>query len=341
MSKIKNKSFLPALLVVCIVMAHIASAQVRWQNVDSAFGNIPEGFHVFASNDSLDNMPFRAFYAVADLKSKGLNFTMDTTHQRRLTPLQFFEKNNTPLLVVNTTFFSFATNQNLNLVIKKGKMLGFNIHSLPGRGKDTFTYRHVFNGAIGISKNRKADVAWVYSDSFHKFPLASQQAVAFRKDSTQYISYEDVRSMKFSNGHAPYAMRPYPKLSHNFNKWKMETAAGGGPVLIQGGEINVSNNEELKFNGKAINDKHPRTLMGYTADNKLIVMVVEGRNPGVADGVTLTQAAQLLKDVGCIEALNLDGGGSSCMLINGRETIRPSDKAKQRPVPAVFIIADK
>jgi exopolysaccharide biosynthesis protein len=38
------------------------------------------------------------------------------------------------------------------------------------------------------------------------------------------------------------------------------------------------------------------------------------------------------------EALNLDGGGSSCLLVMGRETIKPSDKEGQRPVPGVFII---
>ncbi|HKO81064.1 MAG TPA: phosphodiester glycosidase family protein, partial [Chitinophagaceae bacterium] len=66
----------------------------------------------------------------------------------------------------------------------------------------------------------------------------------------------------------------------------------------------------------------------------------EGRNPGIAEGVTLVQLAQIFKDLGCWEALNLDGGGSSCMLVSGKETIKPSDK-KQRPVPAVFIIKRK
>ena len=69
-------------------------------------------------------------------------------------------------------------------------------------------------------------------------------------------------------------------------------------------------------------------------------MVVEGRNPGKAEGVSLRQLAALLKDIGCYEALNLDGGGSSCMLVNGKETIKVSD-AGQRPVPAVFIIRSK
>jgi exopolysaccharide biosynthesis protein len=71
----------------------------------------------------------------------------------------------------------------------------------------------------------------------------------------------------------------------------------------------------------------------------LIILVVEGRNPN-AGGATLLQEAQILKDLGCVEALNLDGGGSSCLLINGKETIKPSDK-KQRAVPAVFIIQNK
>ena len=121
----------------------------------------------------------------------------------------------------------------------------------------------------------------------------------------------------------------------------MREAIGGGPVVVQQGEVRVSNNEELKFAGKAINDRHPRTAMGYTSNNELVFLVVEGRNPGKAEGVTLPQEAMLLQSLGCVEALNLDGGGSSCMLINGKETIRPSDKEGQRAVPGVFMIQYK
>jgi exopolysaccharide biosynthesis protein len=55
----------------------------------------------------------------------------------------------------------------------------------------------------------------------------------------------------------------------------------------------------------------------------------------------LQQEAKILLDLGCYEALNLDGGGSSCMLVNGKETIKPSDKEGQRPIPGVFIIRAK
>jgi exopolysaccharide biosynthesis protein len=121
-------------------------------------------------------------------------------------------------------------------------------------------------------------------------------------------------------------------------KWKMQTAIGGGPALIHHGVVRITNNEEMMFTGKAQHDRHPRTAMGYTADGKLIIMVVEGRNQGVAEGASLIHLAEMLKELGCVEALNLDGGGSSCMLVNGKETIKPSDKEGQRPVPAVFMI---
>jgi len=120
----------------------------------------------------------------------------------------------------------------------------------------------------------------------------------------------------------------------------MQTTVGGGPVLVQTGQIKITNNEELRFAGKAINDKHPRTAMGYTKDNRLIILVVEGRNPKAA-GATLPQLAEIFVHLGCWEALNLDGGGSSCLLVNGKETIKPSDTGGQRPVPAVFIIKSK
>ena len=118
----------------------------------------------------------------------------------------------------------------------------------------------------------------------------------------------------------------------------MITAIGGGPVLLQAGEIKITNEEEFRFSGKAIEDKHPRTAMGYTKNNKLIILVIEGRNPGIAAGATLKQEAIIFKDLGCWEALNLDGGGSSCKLENGKATIKVSDKEGERPIPAVFII---
>lgn len=323
-------------LLLCLLFGSIISnAQYNWINVDSLYQPLPASVHVFKSVDIIDGKPNVMFFAIADLKDKNIIFTSDTTTGRRITPSAFYEKNHHPLLVVNTSFFSFATNQNLNVVIKDGKIVSYNEQSLAGKGKDTLTYRHPFFGALGISRSRKADVAWVYSDSSKRFVYASQWPVPFFRDS---LPDPDLKTVK---KHTTKLKENSKNLDHTpipvFKKWKVHTAVGGGPVLLQDGEVKISNNEELKFAGKAIDDRHPRTAMGYTKDNKLIVFVCEGRSE-VAAGLSLTELAKVMKDIGCIEALNLDGGGSTCMLINGKATNIPSSKGEQRQIPSVFLI---
>jgi len=301
-----------------------ASAQRVWIIVDSLYQPLPSSFHIYRSDQPLDGKPFIAYYAEASLKDRSLEFVTDTTMGRRLTPSGFYQKNNAPLLVVNGTFFSFETNKNLNLVIRNGKLVGFNNASARPRGKDSLTtFIHSFPSAIGIKNNREADVAWTFTDSTKTRAYVSQIPVKPVKDSNRFIGHSKARK-EFS-----------------LKKWKMKTAIGGGPVLLQNGKVFISNDDERRFAGKAILDKHPRTLMGYTSDGRLIIMVIQGRMTGIAEGASLEQEAQLMLELGCVEALNLDGGGSSCMLINGKETIKPSDKEGQRPVPGIFMIAFK
>ena len=323
------------ILLQLVFIPVISFAQLKWQNVDSLFQPLPASVHIYKTTDLLDGKPNIAYYLEADLKDKKLEFTVDTTFKRRLTPSKFYDKNDKPLLVVNTTFFSFATNQNLNVVIKNKKLVGYNIHTINGRGKDTFTYRHPLGSAIGISRKREADIAWLFTDSSMKYPFARQLPVMAIKDSIANFSFKNVKKSLSK------IIDPDKGTVIDFDKWKMQTAVGGGPVLLQNGQIKVTNEQEIKFVGKAIEDKHPRTAMGYTKDNKLIILVIQGRFPNIAEGATLTQQAQLFKDLGCWEALNLDGGGSSCMLVNGKETIKVSDATGQRPVPAVFIVSAK
>jgi len=324
-----QKSFLiPGLIfITTILISNFTFSQLRWQNVDSLFQPLPASVHVYRTSDMLDGKPNIAYYVEADLKNKKLEFTADTTYQRRLKPSAFYERNNKPLLVVNCTFFSFETNQNLNVVIKDRKVIAYNPDKFRKSRADSNIRVLVFASAIGITKKRTADIAWIKTDSTKR----SAQAIQVPEIGKRYVT----RRTNRATGQTTTTSSPEP-----FQFWNVRTAVGGGPVILQNGEIKISNNEELKFAGKAIDDKHPRTAMGYTKDGKLIILMIEGRNK-VAHGATLTQEAQLFKDLGCWEALNLDGGGSSCMLVNGKETIKVSDAAGQRPVPAVFIISRK
>ncbi len=86
---------------------------------------------------------------------------------------------------------------------------------------------------------------------------------------------------------------------------------------------------------------HPRTAVGFDGTGTwLLMVVVDGRQPGFSEGVSLYELAQILQSRGCSESINLDGGGSSIMLITepGKETRTansPSDKG-HRPVPVMI-----
>ena len=104
----KKSCFLIIIYSLLIVFSHTLHAQLKWMNVDSLYQPLPSSFHVFKTTDPLDGKPNIAFYIIADLKDRNISFAADTSDKRRLTPRQFFQKNNEPLVVVNTTFFSFV-----------------------------------------------------------------------------------------------------------------------------------------------------------------------------------------------------------------------------------------
>lgn len=321
-------------LAACFFMIpFLCKGQMKWVNMDIHYQPLPSSVHVYKTTDSLEGKPFIAYYLEAGLKDQQLDFTDDTTYHRRFTPKQFYEKNNHPLVVVNCTFFNFDKNQNLNMVVKEGKPIAYNTRSVKGRGKDSVSQRLIYRSAIGITKDRQADVAWILPDSSADAAYAVEHVVRSRHAPDTCCDLCDHTLRKIAKKEAAFRSQ--------FRAWDVNTAVGGGPVLIQEGNVAISNEEEMMFYGKAINDKHPRTCVGYTNDGRLIIMVIQGRYPGIAEGATLGQEAKLLLELGCIEALNLDGGGSSCMLVNGKETIKPSEKGEERPTPAVFIIKNK
>jgi exopolysaccharide biosynthesis protein len=271
------------------------------------------------SDDLLDGAPSIMFIATIKAKYHAKQFFVDTTFRRRLTPSQYFTRNEQPFVVVNCSFFEFVQNRNVNLIVQNNKMVGYDTPAVSRKGKDTMTYVHTLGSAFGIFKNGKMDIAFNYNDSGMAVPFVMQSVYTPMIDSVRRLNIN------------------HPSLS-GLKPWKVKHAFGGGPVLVQDGQVKISNNEEKKFAGKAIIDKHPRTAIGYTKEGTMIILAVQGRMKGLAEGATLPQMAKIMVDLGCVEAMNLDGGGSSCMLVNGKETIKPSDPSGQRPVPAVLVI---
>ena len=104
---------------------------------------------------------------------------------------------------------------------------------------------------------------------------------------------------------------------------------GGGPLLVEKGIVNVRSQEESMASDIAYG-RAPRTGVGVKADGTVLLMVVDGRSQYSA-GMSLKEFATYLKRFGAVSAVNLDGGGSSEMVLDGKIMNRPSD-GLERPV---------
>jgi Phosphodiester glycosidase len=119
----------------------------------------------------------------------------------------------------------------------------------------------------------------------------------------------------------------------------------GGPRLLAGGRVRVRSRAEgfnplsaPWFHGSFVAARHPRTLAGVRADGRLLLVTVDGRRPGWSIGVSLPEAARLMRSLGARDALNLDGGGSTAMVVRGRTVNRPSDPTGERPVSDALVV---
>ena len=104
---------------------------------------------------------------------------------------------------------------------------------------------------------------------------------------------------------------------------------GGGPLLVEKGVVNVRSREESMASDIAYG-RAPRTGVGVKADGTVLLMVVDGRSQYSA-GMSLKEFATYMKRFGAVSAVNLDGGGSSEMVLDGKIMNRPSD-GSERPV---------
>jgi hypothetical protein len=114
---------------------------------------------------------------------------------------------------------------------------------------------------------------------------------------------------------------------------------GAGPRLLRAGRVAVAARAEgfappqaPSFFDSFVASRNPRTLVGVRPDGTLLLVTVDGRAPGWSVGMTLGEAARLMRSLGAWDALNLDGGGSSTMTVRGEVVNRPSDRVGGRRV---------
>jgi exopolysaccharide biosynthesis protein len=120
---------------------------------------------------------------------------------------------------------------------------------------------------------------------------------------------------------------------------------GGGPYLVKDGRPVVDAfTEGFEHPGDPSFyyafgiARNPRTMAGVTSDGDLLLVTVDGRQPGYSVGLSFPEEARLMRALGSAQALNLDGGGSTTMVIDGALLGRPSDATGERPIGDAIMI---
>jgi exopolysaccharide biosynthesis protein len=122
------------------------------------------------------------------------------------------------------------------------------------------------------------------------------------------------------------------------NPWPdAEDVLGAGPKLVTAGRLDITDRRE-KMIPTFATDRHPRTAIAALKDGRALLAVVDGRQPALSIGMTLAELARLLIEFGAVEAINMDGGGSTTMVVKGAIVNRPSDITGERPVSDAILV---
>jgi exopolysaccharide biosynthesis protein len=132
------------------------------------------------------------------------------------------------------------------------------------------------------------------------------------------------------------ALKPVDRMARN--PWQAaEDILGAGPMLVTAGRVGITAARE-KMLPTFRSDRHPRTAVATLRDGRILLVVVDGRQPALSIGMSLDELAQFLIDLGAVEAINMDGGGSTTMVVRDVIVNHPSDQTGERPVSDAILV---
>ncbi|MEO0558780.1 MAG: phosphodiester glycosidase family protein [Bacteroidota bacterium] len=243
-----------------------------------------------------DAFPLRTWAVRLDDVPLRVLLAADTT-DRRDGPTTFAQRTGA-CVVLNGGYFSMATGEVVGLATVDGEILSPATSEVE---RDNVRYP-VTRGAVGIGP-RGVEIEWAGE------PMTRCEA--------------------------PSDNRPgRPGTATSCSAWPVSEAISAGPMLLRNGRPTKSADAEAFF-GTGIPQRNPRSAIGVDSDGRVWLVVVDGRQPD-SRGVTLPELAALMAALGARDALNLDGGGSSAMVVRSGEALvrlnRPTGYDVEREV---------
>ena len=229
----------------------------------------------------------------------------------------------------------------------------------------TFDILRVKNTTLklsGINRERKNDELILYTSEFHLTTLTNNNGLEFIIENDIITKILDGKGSNYipKNGGVISASGKF-KDELNFLKVgdkfvvgfhlqspgetfasvdktprRTEDIVSGVPQLIKNGKIDITWEEE-KIGKSFVETKHPRTAVAKLKDGKFLMVTVDGRSES-SGGISLPDLAAFLLEMGATDAMNLDGGGSTTMFLNGKVVNHPSDKEGERSIGDAILV---
>jgi len=297
-------------ILFVLLSVNLFAQPISWTEVSQQYA-LPSGVKLFAG--IRENPKLKIWYYDVDFNSEnvGIKPYFNPSGTEGLIP---FMQRFGAIGGINGGYFDMASGTSYSALVTPGVLHAKNIQNIPRNGK-TYTVTRSF---FGFNDTRKPTIDWIYH--FGNRPI-------------------DIYCYTAPTPNVPGTPAPNPIPANGKPYYEIIAGIGGGPTLVKNSVANITYDPEVFWeSGVGLTNRDPRTAVGFTDSNHIIMLVADGRQTGASEGLSLTELAQVMIDLGCKRAMNLDGGGSSQIGAGNTLLNRPEGGTYQRPIPTMLAI---
>ncbi len=291
--------------IIFLFPVSLISQPLEWMEITDDY-ELPEGLRFFGH--SFEDSNIEAWYLELDLNENGL--AVEAIPGSDFQSISDYDDKEGVYAAVNGGYFA-GEDVVSAVVTPDGDVPTRNIATL---NRDGNTH-HVTRSMFSLDDEIKPSVDWIYHHG---------------------LNVDDIYRYEEPLPNAPGEPSESPPAVDDGEIMEgLATGIGGGPVLITEGEENITHDDEVFFgSGIQAGSNRARTAVGYTEDNRVIMMVVS--EAGSSTGVTLSRLAEELLELDVVAAMNLDGGGSSQMTLDQENILSTG-----RSIPNVLAVVSR
>lgn len=303
------KKVMTVIIVLLFSISSISGQSITWTDITTQF-ILPEGVEIFKGERQ--SPALKVWYLNVDLNNQaiGIRPYLSVVAEGKEGIVPFVQRVGA-IAAINGGFFGNSTSY--SAVVYPGEVMAQNISTISRSGVAYPVTRSFF----GVTTERVLSIDWIYH-------FGSR--------------VDDIYIFEVPTANSPGVPAQAPIKADGNLYEQLLVGIGGGPTLVKDSSITITYNEEVFWgSGVGYENTDPRTAVGYTRDNHIILLVADGRQ-SASEGVSLPELAQIMITLGCVEAMNLDGGGSTQMAIGSQLINRPEGGVSMRAVPTILAV---